>query len=86
MKFQRPERFKRMYKKLDPEQQNAIKKALLLMSVNINHPSLRIKRIQGTKGIWKASATMGLRLTFHREGNTIVLRNCGEHNRTLKNP
>lgn len=86
MKFQRSERFKRMYKKLDPEQQNAIKKALRLMSDNINRPSLRVKRIQGTRGIWEASATMGLRITFNWDGDMIVLRNCGEHNRTLKKP
>jgi len=86
MRFQRTERFKRMYKKLDLEQQNAIKKALGLMSDNINHPSLRVKRIQGTKGIWEASATMGLRITFDWEDDTIILRNCGEHDKTLKNP
>lgn len=86
MIFQRTERFKRMYKKLDVERQNAIKKSLSLMSDNINHPSLRLKRIQGTKGIWEASATMGLRITFDWEGDTIILRNCGEHDKTLKNP
>jgi len=86
MRFQRTERFKRMYKKLDLEQQNAIKKALGLMSDNINHPSLRVKRIQGVKGIWEASATMGLRITFDWEGDTIILRNCGAHDKTLKNP
>lgn len=86
MRFQRTERFKRMYKKLDLDQQKAIKRALSLMSDNINHPSLRVKRIQGAKGIWEASATMGLRITFDREGDTIILRNCGEHDKTLKNP
>ncbi|TEB08331.1 hypothetical protein Psch_01892 [Pelotomaculum schinkii] len=86
MNFQRSERFKRMYKKLDSEQQNAIKRALSLMSDNINHPSLRVKRIQGTKAIWEASATMGLRITFNWENDLIVLRNCGEHDKTLKNP
>jgi len=86
MRFQRTERFKRMYKKLDLEQKNSIKKTLNLMSDNINHPSLRVKRVQGTKGTWEASATMGLRITFDREGDTIILRNCGEHDITIKNP
>ncbi|KFD40646.1 cytotoxin [Peptococcaceae bacterium SCADC1_2_3] len=86
MKFQRTERFKRMYKRLNSGQQNAIKKSLYLMSKNINHPSLRIKRVQGTKDIWEASATMFLRLTFQRENDLIVLRNCGEHDKTLKKP
>ncbi|GAB6274730.1 MAG: hypothetical protein STSR0004_15950 [Peptococcaceae bacterium] len=86
MKFQRTERFKRMYKRLNSEQQKAIKKTLHLMSKNINHPSLRIKRIQGTKDIWEVSATMSLRLTFQKENDFIVLRNCGEHDKTLKKP
>ncbi|WP_245561105.1 hypothetical protein [Desulfoscipio gibsoniae] len=56
------------------------------MSDNIYHPSLRVKRIQGTKRIWEASATMGLRITFDWEEDVITLRNCGEHDKTLKNP
>lgn len=86
MKFQRTERFKRMYKKLDLQQQNFIKKAISSMSDNIYHPSLRVKRIQGTKGIWEANATVELRITFDWEEDIITLRNCGDHDKTLKNP
>ncbi|WP_027357571.1 type II toxin-antitoxin system RelE/ParE family toxin [Desulfofundulus thermocisternus] len=86
MIFQRTERFKRAYKKLDENQRCAIKKALRLMSDNINHPSLRVKRVQGTKDIWEASATISLRITFSWKGDTIILRNCGEHDKTLKKP
>lgn len=86
MKFQRTERFKRVYKKLDPEKQKAIKKALHMLAENMHHPSLRVKRVQDTKDIWEASATMSLRITFQLEKNLIALRNCGEHNETLKNP
>ncbi|SFG83294.1 hypothetical protein SAMN05660649_02854 [Desulfotomaculum arcticum] len=86
MIFQRTERFKRAYKKLDVNQKDAIKKALKLISDNINHPSLRVKRVQGTKDIWEASATMSLRITFLWESEIVILRNCGEHDKTLKNP
>ncbi|MCL6447669.1 MAG: hypothetical protein K6U04_05870 [Armatimonadetes bacterium] len=86
MKFQRTERFKRMYRQLSPEQQKAVQKALCLLAENMRHPSLRVKRVQGTKGIWEASVTMSLRITFQREKDLIILRNCGEHNETLKNP
>lgn len=86
MRFQRTERFKRMYKKLDLSQQNNIKKALKLMVENINHPSLRVKRVQGANGVWEASATMDLRITFEWENDLIVLKNCGEHDATLKRP
>jgi len=86
MIFQRTERFKRAYKKLDAGQRDAIKKALRLMAESINHPSLRIKRVQFTKDIWEASATMSLRITFSREGDAIILRNCGTHDKALKKP
>jgi len=80
------ERFKRAYRKLDTSQQNAIKRAISIMSDNIQHPSIRVKVIQGTKGIWEASATMKLRITFQWDEDAIVLRNCGEHDKTLKKP
>lgn len=86
MKLQRTERFKRMYRQLGQGQQKAIQKALRLLAENIRHPSLRVKRVQGTKGIWEASATISLRITFQREKDLIILRNCGEHDETLKNP
>jgi len=86
MKFQRTERFKRMYRQLGPEQQKAIQQALCLLAENMHHPSLRVKRVQSTKGIWEASATSLKRITFQREKDLIILRNCGEHDETLKNP
>jgi mRNA interferase RelE/StbE len=86
MIFQRTERFKRMYEKLDSERQKAIKRAIKLMADNIYHSSLRVKRLQGTKGIWEASATIETRITFNWENDTIIFRNCGEHDKTLKSP
>ncbi|MGM0652766.1 MAG: hypothetical protein ACQES4_08315 [Bacillota bacterium] len=86
MSFTRTERFKRAYKKLSPDQQKKIKAALVKMDQNINHPSLRVKRIRGTENIWEASASMGLRITFNRQEEVIHLRNCGEHDRTLQKP
>ena len=86
MRFERTGRFKRMYKKIDSRDQEQIKKALKLMSENIWHPSLRTKRVQGTKNVWEASASMNLRITFVWEEEVVILRNCGEHDNTLKNP
>jgi len=86
LKFQRTERFKRSYKKLDPEKQEQIKAAIIRMAASLSHPSLRIKRIQGTSDIWEASPTMGLRITFQLSDDLIILRNCGEHDKTLKKP
>jgi mRNA-degrading endonuclease YafQ of YafQ-DinJ toxin-antitoxin module len=75
-----------MYRQLGQGQQKAIQKALRRLAENKRHPSLRVKRVQGTKGIWEASATISLRITFQREKDLIILRNCGEHDETLKNP
>ena len=86
MKFQRTARFKRMYKKLGPKQREAVKKALRLMAENIRHPSLRVKRLQGTKKIWEASARNSLRITFERDNDLILLRNSSEDDKTLGNP
>jgi hypothetical protein len=48
-------------------------------------PSLRIKKIQGTESIFEFTITMSIRTTFEFNGDTIILRNIGEHDRTLKN-
>jgi len=56
------------------------------MAASLFHPSLRVKRIQGTSDIWEAFPTMGLRITFQLTDDLIILRNCGEHDKTLKNP
>lgn len=86
MRFERAERFKRAYLKLDEQQRQAVKKALRLMSADIKHPSLRVRKVQGTKDVWEARASAGLRLIFTWTGELIILRNCGEHDKTLKQP
>lgn len=60
-----------------------------MLTRNVSHPSLRIKKMKGHHNpeIWEISANMDIRITFHRiKPNTIVLRNCGHHDKTLKNP
>jgi len=84
VRFERTERFRRAYLKLDGQQRQAVKEALRQMSTDINPPSLRVKKVQGTRDIWEAGASAGLRLTFTWAGDLIILRNCGEHDKTLK--
>ena len=50
------------------------------------HPSLRIKRVKGTNGIFEMTITMGIRLTWEHTEKGILLRNIGEHDKTLKIP
>ncbi len=50
--------------------------------------SLRIKKMQGKKGVYEMSANMDIRITFNyeKEPARIILRNCEHHDRTIKNP
>jgi len=84
VRFERTERFKRAYLELDDQKRQAVKKAVRLMATDIRHPSLRVKKLQGTRDIWEARASAGLRITFTWVGDLLILRNCGEHDMTLR--
>ncbi len=61
-------------------------KFLKLIEENPQHPSLRVKKIQGTDCIFEASINMSIRVTFeYVKPDSIYLRNAGEHDKTLKN-
>lgn len=53
---------------------------------NIRHPSLQVKKIEGTKGVWEARASKSIRLSFEFRDDTLILRNVGEHNEVLGVP
>jgi mRNA-degrading endonuclease YafQ of YafQ-DinJ toxin-antitoxin module len=63
-----------------------VEKALRLLASEPRYPGLRVKRIQGTDGIWEAHASDSLRITFEMDGETLILRMVGPHDATLKNP
>jgi mRNA interferase RelE/StbE len=46
---------------------------------NPSHPSLRVKKIKGTKSIWEISITMNYRITFEIGKDSIFLRRIGTH-------
>ena len=51
------------------------------------HPGLRTHRVRATQSVCEASANMDLRITWQYSGSDVmVVRNCGHHDRTLKNP
>ncbi|MBN1583831.1 MAG: hypothetical protein JXA89_24200 [Anaerolineae bacterium] len=91
MQFVRTNHFQRAYRKLDERYRELVKKALAQFSTDRTHPGLRIKRIQGTDGIWEMRAGRDIRITFaFRESedgtSVVVLRNVGHHDPTLKSP
>lgn len=86
MRIAKAERFDRAYRRLSLDDQRAAQKAIRLLEADIRHPSLQVKRVQGTPDIWEARVNLRCRLTFQIENDIILLRNLGEHDATLKKP
>jgi mRNA-degrading endonuclease RelE of RelBE toxin-antitoxin system len=84
--FERTSRFKRAAKRLTAQDRERLVKALMLYDENASHPSLGVKRIQGTRDIWEGRASDSLPFTFQKIEGGIVLRNVGAHDATLKRP
>lgn len=80
------ELFQEKVKQLPVEVKRALRSKLELMVENPRHPSLRVKKIQGQTGIFEASITMSVRMTWQYSEDGILLRNIGEHDQTLKKP
>ncbi len=78
--------FKEKVKQLHPNVKKTLKNKLELMDQNPKHPSLRTKKIKGSSNIYEASITINYRMTWQYYKNGILLRNIGEHDKTLKNP
>jgi mRNA interferase RelE/StbE len=77
--FQFSNKFRKQYKILPQKIQNAFDKKLTLFLNDGFHPSLRIKRIQGTKNRWEGSVTMNYRFTFEFMENMVFFRTVGTH-------
>ena len=86
MRFIVTERFTRAYRDLPSELQRKADKALRLLQENPRHPSLHLKKIQGTPGIWEARVDKNCRLTLEMHSDALLLRNIGKHDETLENP
>ena len=80
------ELFEQKVRELPAEIKKALRAKLDLMIKNPRHPSLRVKKIQGQTGIFEASITMSVRMTWQYSEDGILLRNIGEHDQTLKKP
>jgi len=80
------ERFEQAYDRLTAAGRQSVRKALALLADNPGYPGLRVKKLQGTQSIWEARPSRRLRMTFETAGQTIVMRNVGEHDRVLRRP
>ena len=56
------------------------RKGLRLLDENEKHPSLRVHELKGDlAGIWSASASDILRMTFVRRGDRKIMLTCSRH-------
>ena len=86
MRIARTESFKKAWRQLTEEQKASGRKAIEILITNMRYPGLRVKKIKGTEYIWEARVSRSLRMTFQIEGDTIILRNIGQHDETLDRP
>ncbi len=91
LKLVRTEHFGSQFKKLVGEEsrlEQAIARSLtLLLRYPPPHPSLRMKRVRGTPGVWECSVNLDIRITFEfGKNNTVILRNIDHHDKSLAHP
>lgn len=86
MRFIVTARFRQAYRSLPDSLRGKADKAIRLLAENPRHPSLHLKKIQGTSGIWEARVDRGCRMTLEISADAFILRNIGKHDETLGNP
>jgi mRNA interferase RelE/StbE len=86
MRIARTAKFKKAWQELDEDEKKLARKAITNLVKDMRYPALRVKKMQGTKGIWEARASRSLRMTFQIVGDLIILRNIGQHDETLGRP
>ena len=80
MTFRALSPFQKDYKSLLRGIQKQFEKAIRLFEEDPRHPSLRVKKMEGTADIWEARVTQSYRFTFNWEGDVVSLRRIGTHN------
>lgn len=78
--------FLKCVKHLSEDVRKVLKEKLELMTDDPAHPPLRTKRVKGHDQIFEASINMTIRMTWEYYEDGILLRNIGEHDKTLKKP
>ena len=86
MRIARTDRFRKAWQALSENEKAQGRKAINNLASDIRYPALKVKKIKGTQHIWEARVSRSLRLTFHVEASTTVLRNIGRHDQTLERP
>lgn len=79
-------RFESAFKSLERSTQKKVLKALLLLDSDLHHPSLQVKQIQGTAGIYEARVDRRYRMTFELQDDKRIMRNVDNHDACLRDP
>ncbi len=85
MKIQFSGPFTRDYNRLPKAIQERVNKQIEFLASDLNHPSLRLKKMQHPDDIWEARLTRGYRITLRMVGDIAILRRVGTHD-ILRNP
>lgn len=73
-------RFEKHFQTLNMQEKKQLQNKLKLLAENPMHPSLRTKRIQGTKDLFECSVNMDVRIIWYYEGEKlIILVDVGHH-------
>ncbi len=87
LRLVRTERFRKSVLELDKRTREKLKRQLELFVSDPRHPSLRVKKIKGTRSIFEARVNDLYRMTFqYGEKGEIILRVVGPHNAAIKKP
>ena len=86
MRIARTESFKKAWGQLSDQQKELARKAIEHLIADMRYPGLRVKKIRGTEHIWEARVSRSIRMTFQIAGETIILRNVGQHDEALGRP
>jgi mRNA-degrading endonuclease RelE of RelBE toxin-antitoxin system len=84
MRLTRSNSFKRSFKKLPKFIQKKADRILILLASDLQHPSIRAKKIQGEYDVWEGRIDKFYRFTFQIEADEILLRSIGSHGITKK--
>jgi mRNA interferase RelE/StbE len=84
MHYQFSKRFRKEYRSLPKTIQEAFDQKLAIFLEDMTYPSLRVKRIQGTRDRWEGSVTMKYRFTFQMTDEKVIFRAIGTHDILIK--
>jgi mRNA-degrading endonuclease RelE of RelBE toxin-antitoxin system len=73
------DRFRKLYKKLSPPQKEKLNRQLKQLALDINHPSLKVRKMINHQDVYEARVDIHYRFTFTMLPDRIILRAVGTH-------